>query len=117
MQTILPLAVKLTALLAMPTLQSPNHPTLDVMAVLTIRNLDEKTKQALRVRAARHGVSMEQEARLILTKEVISNDRGASQPAGQNWYRSIRELVEPYGGFDLEIPSRSKQMRDPPKFE
>lgn len=36
------------------------------MAVLTIRNLDDHTKNALRVRAARHGVSMEEEARRIL---------------------------------------------------
>ena len=36
------------------------------MAVLTIRNLDDHTKNALRVRAAQHGVSMEEEARRIL---------------------------------------------------
>ena len=36
------------------------------MAVLTIRNLDDRTKNALRVRAAQHGVSMEEEARRIL---------------------------------------------------
>ncbi len=36
------------------------------MASLTIRNLDETTKQALRERAARNGNSMEEEARLLL---------------------------------------------------
>ncbi len=36
------------------------------LASLTIRNLDEGTKQALRIRAALHGVSMEEEARRIL---------------------------------------------------
>ena len=36
------------------------------MATLTIRNLDENTKQALRERAARNGNSMEEEARIIL---------------------------------------------------
>ena len=40
------------------------------MASLTIRNLDEATKQRLRVRAARHGVSMEEEVRRIL-KEAL----------------------------------------------
>ncbi|TPK75540.1 hypothetical protein FKO01_21660 [Mesorhizobium sp. B2-3-3] len=40
------------------------------MGVLTIRNLDEELKQKLRERAARHGVSMEQEARRLLLQEV-----------------------------------------------
>jgi len=38
------------------------------MASITIRNLDEKTKQALRERAARNGRSMEEEARLLLKR-------------------------------------------------
>ena len=36
------------------------------MASITIRNLNEETKQALRERAARNGRSMEEEARLLL---------------------------------------------------
>ncbi|MEM9278044.1 MAG: bifunctional phosphopantothenoylcysteine decarboxylase/phosphopantothenate--cysteine ligase CoaBC [Pseudomonadota bacterium] len=36
------------------------------MASITIRNLDEKTKQALRERAASNGRSMEEEARILL---------------------------------------------------
>ncbi|RWN98709.1 hypothetical protein [Mesorhizobium sp.] len=40
------------------------------MGTLTIRNLDDDLKQKLRERAARHGVSMEQEARNLLLKEV-----------------------------------------------
>ncbi|CCV16155.1 hypothetical protein [Mesorhizobium sp. STM 4661] len=40
------------------------------MGTLTIRNLDDDLKQRLRERAARHGVSMEQEARSLLLKEV-----------------------------------------------
>jgi len=36
------------------------------MTSLTIRNVDEVTKQRLRIRAARHGVSMEEEVRRIL---------------------------------------------------
>mgnify|MGYP000017586837 CR=1 FL=1 len=38
------------------------------MATLTIRNLDDNVKQALREQAARHGVSMEEEARNLLAK-------------------------------------------------
>lgn len=45
------------------------------MATLTIRNLDDKVKQALREQAAKHGVSMEEEVRTVLTKAVSSNAR------------------------------------------
>jgi plasmid stability protein len=36
------------------------------MASITIRNLEERLKGKLRVRAAQHGLSMEEEARRIL---------------------------------------------------
>jgi len=42
------------------------------MGTLTIRNLDEDLKQRLREQAARHGVSMEQEARSLLLKDVVA---------------------------------------------
>ncbi len=42
------------------------------MASITIRNLDEKAKQALRERAARNGRSMEEEARLLLAAPGLS---------------------------------------------
>ena len=48
------------------------------MSNLTIRNVDEATKQRLRVRAARHGVSMEEEVRRIL-KEAL---RPTEAPSG-----------------------------------
>lgn len=89
------------------------------MATLTIRNLDEETKTALRFRAARHGVSVEQEVRSILRTATLA-DPGATphgRRPGKDWLRSIRQLVEPHGGFDVDIPSRSKVMREPPKFE
>ena len=40
------------------------------MATLTIRRLDEEVKEALRVRAAQAGRSMEDEARTILTRAI-----------------------------------------------
>ena len=36
------------------------------MATVTVRNLDDGVKQALRERAARHGISMEEEIRSVL---------------------------------------------------
>lgn len=41
------------------------------MAILTIRNLDEVVKRQLRIQAAEHGVSMEEEARLILRDALV----------------------------------------------
>ena len=40
------------------------------MASITIRNLDDEVKRRLRVRAAEHGWSMEEEARDILRQVV-----------------------------------------------
>lgn len=40
------------------------------MAVLTIRNVDDSIKTSLRVQAAQHGCSMEEEARRILAQAL-----------------------------------------------
>lgn len=50
------------------------------MASLTIRNLDEVTKQRLRLRAAQHGLSMEEEARRLLRETLAP---AAPQRLGQ----------------------------------
>lgn len=41
---------------------------------LTVRNLDEAVKQKLRQQAARHGRSMEAEARDILARDVMRTE-------------------------------------------
>ncbi|WP_074381175.1 bifunctional phosphopantothenoylcysteine decarboxylase/phosphopantothenate--cysteine ligase CoaBC [Bartonella doshiae] len=41
------------------------------MASITIRNLSSKVKEALRIRAAQNGVSMEEEARRLLSNPII----------------------------------------------
>ncbi len=82
------------------------------MATMTIRNLDDDLKTRLRVRAARHGRSMEEEARSILRAALanrVEDDSGASL------YVAIRAHVEPFGGIDLDLPPR-KPQRDPPGF-
>ncbi len=47
------------------------------MASLTVRQLDEALKKLLRLRAARHGRSMEDEVRVILREAAAGTDRGA----------------------------------------
>ena len=70
------------------------------MASITIRQMEETTKRKLRLRAARHGRSMEQEAREILKSAL-------SQPEEQpDLAEAIRRRFAKYGGVDLKIPPR-----------
>lgn len=79
------------------------------MASITIRNLDDDLKQRLRLRAAEHGHSMEEEARGILRQAL-------GQPAiPRNLAAAIRARFAPLGGVDLELPPR-EPMREPPDF-
>ena len=80
------------------------------MASLTIRQLDESTKTRLRVRAANHGRSMEEEAREIL-KVVLSSARSAPS----NLAESIHRRFTAVGG--LELPDLERElMREPPRL-
>lgn len=79
------------------------------VASLTIRNLDERTKTRLRVRAARHGRSMEEEARTLL-RVVLGDD----VPQAGNLADAIRARFRSLGGVELRLPSR-EPMREPPK--
>lgn len=81
------------------------------MATLTIRKFDERLKKQLRVQAARHGHSMEEEARQILAEGL----RG-KRPAAQNLADAIAALVDPVGGIELDIPQRPTE-RKPPRFD
>lgn len=57
------------------------------MASLTIRNLNDDLKAGLRLQAARHGCSMEQEARDILRRAVmpVANEPGFAQRIRQRF--------------------------------
>lgn len=77
------------------------------MASITIRNLDEQTKSNLRMRAAHHKRSMEEEARNILRAALVEE---ASTPV--NLAEAIRRRFEPFGGIELELPTRAP-MREP----
>ena len=78
------------------------------MPSITIRNIDNEFKKRLRVRAAKQGHSMEEEARLILRRAV----NGITGP-------ELLELSESlFGekhGVELETPSRADD-RQPPDF-
>jgi plasmid stability protein len=48
------------------------------MSSITIRNLDDKLKASLRLRPARHGLSIEQEVRNILQNTLAAEDGPAN---------------------------------------
>jgi single-strand DNA-binding protein len=82
------------------------------MATLTIRNVDVEVKKRLRVRAARHGRSMEAEVRSIL-REAVTGDRDQPEP---NLAEAIRRRFAPLGGVDLELPP-PEDVDAPPSFD
>lgn len=79
------------------------------MASLTIRMLDEKTKARLRVRAARNGRSMEEEARTLL-RSALAED---AVPQG-SLADAIQARFGRLGGVELDLPPRGP-MREPPR--
>ena len=80
------------------------------MASITIRNLDDDVKTRLRVRAAEHHRSMEEEARLILRDAV------GRKPRSRNLASVIRAHFGPKNGVDLELPPR-EPGREPPSLD
>ncbi len=70
------------------------------MAVLTIRNVDDPTKQALRVRAALHGVSMEEEARRIL-RDALARAEPAPPPG-----QCLLERFKSAASEEFTLPAR-----------
>jgi antitoxin FitA len=79
------------------------------MASITIRNLGERTKAQLRIRAAHHRRSMEAEARNILHRALSEKAIPAVDLA-----TSIRERFAAIGGIDLALAPR-EPMRNPPR--
>jgi len=77
------------------------------MASITIRNLEEATKRKLKVRAAMHGHSMEQEVREIL-KSALNSAPKKQVNLGAAIHRRFARL----GGVDLE-PLPREFVRDP----
>ena len=66
------------------------------MASLSVRKIDDDVYERLRIRAAKHGVSMEEEVRQILRRAVSAPER-------------LGDLALEYFGNDgveLELPSR-----------
>ena len=81
------------------------------MSSITIRNLDESVKTGLRLRAARHGCSMEQEVRQILQQTVA--------PEQSKEINFAERLNRRFAGIHIDslpYPPR-KPSRKPPEFD
>ena len=68
------------------------------MPSLSVRRLDEDTISRLRIRAAQHGVSMEEEARRILKDAVSAPDHLGDL--------ALRIFGQKHG-VDLKLPERT----------
>ena len=80
------------------------------MAVMTIRNIDTAIKNRLRVRAAMHGRSMEDEARDIL-RSALSTELPQPRDLGQTIPRRFAKL----GG--VELPPAKRDAIRPVNFD
>ena len=80
------------------------------MPTLTIRRLDESTKARLRLQAAKHGRSMEEEAR-----EILRASLGMVESEQSGLAESIRKRFAAFRDVELSIPKR-EQTRKPPLF-
>ncbi|MES1938891.1 hypothetical protein T5B8_01540 [Salinisphaera sp. T5B8] len=74
------------------------------MASITIRDLDDDLEQALRLAAAEHGHSMEEEVRVILRRSLASAKKGG---LGSR----VRARFSDLGGADLDLTSRDEIPR------
>ena len=75
------------------------------MAALSIRGLGDEVRERLRVRAARHGRSMEAEVRAILTDAVAEPD------LRQSLFSTLLDRFSQLGGVDLDLPPRATPPR------
>ena len=75
------------------------------MSTLTIRNIEAPIKDKLRLSAALHGRSMEEEVRVIL-RQALSK---AAAPAGLGTRLSARFAA--IGGVELTLPARTEPAR------
>lgn len=78
------------------------------MASITIRDLDDAVKAKLRIRAATHGRSMEDEARDILRTALAR-----TSPAPKNLAAAIQRRFGEVGGVEIELEPR-EAVREPP---
>jgi len=81
------------------------------MATMTIRNIEESLKSKLRMTAAQHGCSMEEEVRRILRKSLLPQLKKTGLGT------TIHQHFKRIDGVDLQIPARSLPRQAVNPFE
>jgi len=76
------------------------------MSTLTIRNLEPAIKDKLRMSAATHGRSMEEEVRTIL-RSVLSQPAAPTTGMGSRIHARFAAI----GGVELDVPARTSAPR------
>jgi len=76
------------------------------MPSLSVRKIDEETLSQLRIQAAKHGVSMEEEVRQIIKRSVSTPEKLGDL--------AVRLFNSAYSGEELDIPER--EIHDPVSF-
>jgi plasmid stability protein len=82
------------------------------MATLTIRNLDDKVKRALQIRAARNGRSMEAEVRALIEISVESDLEKPIELPDPELLAAIHNLFKPLSETGLKKPPQSVPASD-----
>jgi plasmid stability protein len=75
------------------------------LAAISVRNLDDHVKERLRIRAARHGRSMESEIRAILVEAVREPDDA------DGLFQAMLDRFGEVGGVELELLPRTTPVR------
>jgi len=75
------------------------------VAAISIRDLDDEVKHRLRIRAARHGRSMEAEIRAILREAVAEPTRS------EGLFTTLLDRFAAIGGVEVDLPARSTPVR------
>lgn len=75
------------------------------MAAVSIRDLDDRVKKQLRIRAARNGRSMEAEIRVILADAVSDPARSGGL------FQTLLDRFAEIGGVELDLPPRMTPVR------
>ncbi|MGB9278615.1 MAG: hypothetical protein WCB57_00805 [Pseudonocardiaceae bacterium] len=76
-----------------------------LLTAISVRNLDDQVEERLRVRAARHGQSVESEIRAILVEAV------REQNDSDSLFETMLDRFGDIGGVELELPPRPHHLR------
>ena len=79
------------------------------MSQIIVRGLDDQIKEALKARATRHKVSMEEEVRTILKHSLLPE---SELPLGTGMHRRFASQ-----GLDEALPEIKWKSFEPPKFD